>query len=80
MSKTITIRLADEKYELFKKFAEMDNRAISNFIETATLRYIEELEYADEWEIAEINSHEDLQQSLKCGRTDVRKNRKRRVA
>ncbi|MGK7873809.1 MAG: DUF6290 family protein [Xenococcaceae cyanobacterium] len=79
MSKTITIRLTDEKYELFKKFAAMDNRAISNFIETATLRYIEELEYADEWEMAEINSDEDLQKSLKRGRTDVRKNRKRRV-
>ena len=79
MSKTITIRLADEKYELFKKFAAMDNRAISNFIETATLRYIEELKYADEWEMAEINSDEDLQKSLKRGRTDVRKNSKRRV-
>ena len=80
MSKTITIRLADEKYELFKKFAAMDNRAISNFIETATLRYIEQLEYADEWEMSEINSDEELQESLKRGRTDVRKNRKRRVA
>ena len=74
MSKTITIRLNDEKYELFKKFADMDNRAISNFIETATLRYIEQLEYADEEEMAEINSDSDLQQSLKRGRTDVTKN------
>ena len=80
MSKTITIRLDDEKYELFKKFAAMDNRAISNFIETATLRYIEQLEYADEEEMAEIDFDEDLQQSLKRGRTDVRNNRKRRVA
>jgi uncharacterized protein (DUF1778 family) len=80
MSKTITIRLADEKYELFKKFAAMDNRAISNFIETATLRYIEQLEYVDEVEMSEINANEDLQQSLKCGRTDVKENKKRRVA
>ena len=80
MSKTITIRLADEKYELFKRFAEMDNRAISNFIETATLRYIEQLEDADEGEMAEINSAQELQESFKRGRTDVRKNRKRRVA
>ena len=80
MSRTITIRLADEKYELFKKFAEIDNQAISNFMETATLRYIQQLEYADEGEMAEINSDEDLQQSLERGRIDVRKNRKRRVA
>ncbi|MGL1904388.1 MAG: hypothetical protein OCC49_19800 [Fibrobacterales bacterium] len=80
MSKTITIRLEDEKYELFKRFAEMDNRAISNFIETATSRYIEEIEYADEFEMAEINSNEDLKKSLKRGRTDVKKDRRRRVA
>jgi uncharacterized protein (DUF1778 family) len=80
MSKTITIRLEDEKYELFKKFAEMDNRSISNFIETATSRYIEEIEYADEFEMAEINDNEDLQKSLKRGRTDVKENRRHRVA
>ena len=80
MSKTVTIRLEDEKYELFKRCAEMDNRAISNFIETATSRYIEEIEYADEFEMAEINSNEDLKKSLKRGRTDVKKDRRRRVA
>ena len=79
MPKTITIRLADERYELFKKFAEMDNRTISNFIETATSRYIEEIKYVDEFEMAEINSNEDLQKSLKRGRTDVKENRRRRV-
>ena len=79
MPKTITIRLPDERYELFKKFAEMDNRTISNFIETATSRYIEEIKYVDEFEMAEINSNEDLQKSLKRGRTDVKENRRRRV-
>ena len=79
MPKTITIRLPDERYELFKKFAEMDNRTISNFIETATSRYIEQIKYADEFEMAEINSNEDLQKSLKRGRTDVKENRRRRV-
>ena len=79
MPKTITIRLSDERYELFKKFAEIDNRNISNFIETATARYIEEIKYVDEFEMAEINSNEDLQKSLKRGRTDVKKNRRRRV-
>ena len=79
MPKTITIRLPDERYELFKKFAEMDNRTISNFIETATSRYIEEIKYVDEFEMAEINSNEDLQKSLKRGRTDVKEIRRRRV-
>ncbi len=80
MSKTITIRLKDEKYELFKKFAEMENRAISNFIETATSKYIEEIIYADEFEMTEINSNEELQASLKRGHKDVEENRRRRVA
>ena len=79
MSKTVTIRLSDEKYELFKKFAEMDNRAISNFIETATSRYIEEIKYVDKFEMTEINSNEDLQKSLERGRADVKQNRRRRV-
>ncbi len=79
MPKTITIRLSDERHELFKKFAEIDNRTISNFIETATARYIEEIKYVDEFEMAEINSNEDLQKSLKRGRTDVKENRRRRV-
>ena len=79
MSKTVTIRLDDDKYELFKKFADMDNRAISNFIETATSRYIEQISYLDEFEMAEINANEDLQQSLQSGRGDVRNNRRRSV-
>ena len=79
MSKTVTIRLDDDKYELFKKFAEMDNRAISNFIETATSRYIEQISNPDEFEMAEINSNEDLQQSLQSGRDDVKNNRRRSV-
>ncbi|MGK7894123.1 MAG: DUF6290 family protein [Xenococcus sp. (in: cyanobacteria)] len=79
MPKTITIRLLDEQYELFKKFAEIDNRTISSFIETATSRYIEGIKYVDEFEMAEINSNEDLQTSLERGRTDVKENRRRGV-
>ena len=79
MSKTITIRLDDDKYQLFKKFAEMDNRAISNFMETATSRYIEQISYLDEFEMAEINSNEDLQKSLQSGSDDVKNNRRRSV-
>ncbi len=79
MSKTVTIRLDDDKYQLFKKFAEMDNRAISNFMETATSRYIEQISYLDEFEMAEINSNQDLQKSLQSGRDDVKNNRRRSV-
>ena len=41
MSKTITLRLSDENYKVYKKLADRDNRPISNFIETAVKRFIE---------------------------------------
>ena len=42
MTKTITLRLQENKYQRFKQLAECDNRSISNFIENADLRFIEE--------------------------------------
>ena len=42
MTKTITLRLQENKYQRFKQLAEYDNRSISNFIENAALRFIEE--------------------------------------
>jgi predicted DNA-binding protein len=80
MSKTINICLEDEKYELFNKFAKMDNRDLANFIETATSRYIEEIKYIDEFEMAEINANEDLQKSLQQGRLDIKNKRRRLVS
>ena len=79
MSKVVTLRLEDKTYELFRKFAEMDNRAISNFIETATSRYIEEIEYADEFEMEEINSNETLKKSIKKALTNTSGGRRRKV-
>lgn len=72
MSKTVTIRLKDNLYKLLRRLAEKDNRTLSNFIETATLRYIEENEFADEYEMAEIRSNPELNKSLKRGLKDAR--------
>ncbi|NCO75846.1 MAG: CopG family transcriptional regulator [Cyanobacteria bacterium] len=79
MSKIITICLDDNKYELFQKFALMDNREISNFMETATTRYIEEISYVDEFEMIEINSNQELNDSLNNARNDIKNNRRRIV-
>tara|TARA_Y100000031_G_scaffold152028_1_gene194354 strand:- start:310 stop:552 length:243 start_codon:yes stop_codon:yes gene_type:complete len=65
MAKTVTLRLNEKIYQLFRQLAEEDNRPLSNFIETATLRYIEEQEYVDEFEMAEIRSNKPLNESLK---------------
>ena len=52
MSKTVTLRLDDKVYERFKNLAADDNRPLSNYIETAALRFIEENEYV----IAQANA------------------------
>ena len=72
MPKTVTLRLSDDNYGLFRRFAEEDNRPLSNFIETATKRYIEENEFVDEFEMAEIRSNESLNLSINKGHRDAK--------
>ena len=72
MSKTVTLRLKDNLYNLLRRLAEKDNRTLSNFIETATVRYIEEHEFADEYEKAEIRGNQELNKSLKRGMKDAK--------
>ena len=66
MSKTITLRLQENKYQRFKQLAKCDNRSISNFIENAALRLIEE-EYLDDFENDEILSNKELMSSIQRG-------------
>jgi len=54
MTKKITLRLQEDKYQRFKQLAECDNRSISNFIENAVLRFIEKEEYLDDFENEEL--------------------------
>jgi uncharacterized protein (DUF1778 family) len=75
MSKTITLRLKDEVYDLFRSLAESDNRTLSNFIETAALRHVEEHEFADEFEMAEIRYNKELNRSLKRALKDAKARR-----
>jgi len=70
MSKTITLRLDEKIYELFRAYAQSDNRSLSNFIETSALRYVLEHEETDEFESKEISSNTALQASLKRAHQD----------
>ncbi len=79
MSKTVTLRLSDDDYQLFRHWAESDNRPLSNFIETATKRFIEESELADEPEMAEIRGNPALNRSIRRGQADARSKRGRFV-
>ena len=72
MSKTVTLRLDESVYGKLRNWAERDNRALSNFIETAALRFIEEHEVVDEFEMAEIEENKALNASLKKGLKDAK--------
>jgi predicted DNA-binding protein len=73
MAKVVTLRLNDETYNTFKTIADQENRPLSNFIETAAMRYINEIEFVDEFEMAEINSNTVLKDSMKRGIKDYKK-------
>ena len=45
ISKTVTLRLNDKIYNLFRNLAESENRPLSNFIETSVLRFIENSQF-----------------------------------
>ena len=79
MSKTVTLRLNDKIYELFRNLAESENRPLSNFIETSVIRYIEHNQFVDEYEMAEIHGNQALTRSLKRALKDVKAQRGRFV-
>jgi len=59
MPKTITVRLEENVYRMFKKAAEGQKRTISNYIEYATLNYIVNETVVDDTEMSEILAFED---------------------
>lgn len=79
MSKTVTLRIGENNYDMFRAMAERENRPLSNFIETAVLRYLQEHELADEFEMTEISGNASLLASLKRGHADAKARRGRLV-
>lgn len=79
MSKTVTLRVDDTVYGKFCSWAKRDNRPLSNFIETAALRFIEEHEVVDEFEMAEIEGNQALNASIQRGLKDAKARRGRFV-
>jgi len=65
MPKTITVRIDDEVYDIFKRAADGQKRTISNYIEFATLNYTINETIVDDNEMSEILSFgKDLQKGL----------------
>lgn len=79
MPKTITVRIDDKVYELFKKAADGERRTISNFIEYAALSYLtQDIQVSDD-EMNGILADKDLLSNIRKGLKDI-KNRKYRFA
>ena len=64
MSKTVTLRLNERIYNIFRNLAISENRTLSNFIETSVLRFIEHNQFVDEYEMTEIKNNKELNASL----------------
>ncbi len=79
MSKSVTLRLNDDLYHLLSTLAGSENRTLSNFIQTAVLRQIEQEQFADEFEMAEIRGNQELNSSLKRALKDAEAKRGRFV-
>jgi hypothetical protein len=67
MAKTVTLRLDDEVYELFREAAKTEKRPLSNLIETAALSRIREQQFIDDDEMSEILANESLLKRMKKG-------------
>lgn len=68
MPKTITVRLDENVYTIFKKAADGQKRTISNYIEYATLHYTLNETIVDDTEMNEIVS---FKKDLKKGLSDI---------
>jgi len=65
--KTITLRLDDLTYKLFLQFALAENRPISNMIETAAKKHLQECFFVSDAEMLSIRKDRSLIGRLKKG-------------
>ena len=56
MPKTITVRVDESTYHRIKKAADAERRTISNFIEYATLAYVDNSNFVADEEMQKVHS------------------------
>ena len=65
MARTITVRIDDSTYDIFKLAADGQKRTISNYLEYATFNYTMNETIVDDIEMNEIlKSEEDIKKGL----------------
>ena len=73
MAKTVTIRIDEATYREFSRRAKAQNRPLSNFITTAVKERMQETDFADDVEMADILANEQLVARLRKGSVDARR-------
>ncbi len=73
MPKTLTIRVDDETYEAFVRRAKAENRSVANFIANAVKTHIQDHDFVDDVEMAEIRANDRLVARLKRGSQEARR-------
>jgi len=71
MSKTVTIRLDEDTYQMIRQAAEGELRSISNFIEYATISYLTEQTFVSDDEMSEILADDSLKTALQKARREA---------
>jgi predicted transcriptional regulator len=73
MGKTITLRVDDTTYEKIKAAADAERRSLSNFIENATLSYVENNNWVTDEEMKSILEDRDLVGNLQKSMEDIKR-------
>jgi predicted transcriptional regulator len=77
MAKTVTVRMDDSTYRRIKSAAEAERRTISNFMEYATLSYIESSSFVDNDEMKGISEDKKLLTTLSRAMDDIKRGKYR---
>ena len=70
--KTLTMRVDDSVYSMIKLAADGQKRNISNFIEYATIQYLNSSQFVESDEMQEILNDKELVQNLMNGLDDLK--------
>jgi uncharacterized protein (DUF1778 family) len=73
MGKTITIRIDDATYKKIKSAAESEKRTISNFMEYATMAYLENSNFVSDEEMIHITEDHELMNRLQQSIQDIKR-------
>ena len=79
MAKTITVRVDETAYKKIKDAADSERRTISNFIEYATLAYVENSNFVTDEEMKGIVEDKELIATLKDSIEDIERGKYRIV-